>query len=431
MKNFITILSVLVIGIIIGCNTELRRNEQKLTSTLDSLYQAEAFFKMNTFYVNNQSYLSEKNQLYYKALLSFVFNKQVESINNIDILLSQYADELNDTVLKRMYQAKRMSHINTYEYQKAVDASNVLINDFEAIIDTVDYANFKNEHKIWIALSGMPRQEVIRKSDCIIPMYRDKVGLMNVNTLVGNDSVNFLFDTGANFSVIIRSLAKELGMDIIEADFYVTAATGKKVPCDLAIMAELQIGEIIVKNSVFLVMDDENLSFPQIDYFPNGAIGFPIIEAFDELRFLKSGDIFIPKNPIDYQINNLALNGLMPVLACEYNGDTLSFNFDTGASSTTLYNSFFEKYKEQIESSYQPTSFSSASGGGEKSFEGYELDSVSLEIGNSKANISNIRLHIYPLTSSKEYVYGNLGQDYIKQFDEMIISFKHSSVLFK
>jgi hypothetical protein len=37
-----------------------------------------------------------------------------------------------------------------------------------------------------------------------------------------------------------------------------------------------------------------------------------------------------------------------PVIALCNEGDTLSFYFDSGAGSTTLYYPFFEKYKSQI-----------------------------------------------------------------------------------
>ena len=133
-----------------------------------------------------------------------------------------------------------------------------------------------------------------------------------------------------------------------------TASTGLEVNCDIAIADELIIGEITCKNVVFLVLNDEDLSFPQIDYYPNGAIGFPVIEALDEIRIDKDNNIFVPQNPVEYTFNNFALDGLMPIIACEYEGDTLSFHFDTGATSTSLYSQFYKDYKEEIEISSLP-----------------------------------------------------------------------------
>jgi hypothetical protein len=230
---------------------------------------------------------------------------------------------------------------------------------------------------------------------------------------------------------MIRSLAEELGYQIIEADFYVTAATGKKVKSDIAIADELNIGGIIFKNVFFLVIDDENLSFPQIDYYINGAIGFPVIEAMDEIQINKENQIFVPKNPVEYTYNNFALNGLMPIIAVEYKGDTLRMNFDTGATNTSLYPQFYKDYKNEIVNTYEKEIFTSGSGGGMIDFEGYIINNVIFKVGDSETKLDSLQLHVENIGGEESNFHGNFGQDYIKQFDEMIMSFKYSSILFK
>ena len=428
MKKIILISAILIS--LIACKTK-DINDQALTSKLDKMYVSQDFFKLKASYERNINELSEKNQLYYGALVNHVFNNQQKSNSYINKLLVNYSDELSDSLLHKMYHAKRMNHINLYEYEYAVEASNILMKQYKHITDSVEFNNLENEHKIWQALSNVPKQEIIKTQDSRIVMRRDKVGLMNIGTVFDNDSINFIFDTGANFSVIIRSMVDSLEMQILDADFYVTAATGTKVACDIAIAKEFSIAGIIVKNAVFLILEDEDLSFPQIEYYPNGAIGFPIIEALDELQFDNDGNIFVPQNPTHYSYDNLALNGLMPMIAVEYKNDTLNFGFDTGGSTTTLYNPFYNKYKSDIDANYEKETFKSSSGGGTKEFEGYVIDSIDFSVGESMATLKDIRLHGGSIFDSEETSHGNFGQDYIKQFDKMIISFKHSSVVFE
>jgi len=430
MKNSLIIIIVFVLAFH-SCSPNKKQSDPQLLTQLDSLYKADSFFKYKYKLESNKEKLQQKHLLYYSALCNYVFNKQSASIRDIDLLLSHYKQELNDTILNKIYRAKRMNHINIYEYAKATEASKMLIDNFQHIEDSADYVELLNEHKIWKALSHSPAQSLEINKDCEIPMKRDKVGLMNVISNINGDSVNFLFDTGANFSVMIRSLANKLDIDIIDADFYVTAATGKRVACDLAIIKEIQIADIWVYNSVFLVMEDKDLSFPQIDYYPNGAIGFPIIEAMEELRFDHEGKIFVPTEPTAYSFDNLALNGLMPILAVNYLDDTLQFHFDTGASNTTFYSPFYNKYQKQIEQEYTLQTFSVGSGGGNKDFEGFIIDHIQLGVANSAATIDRARIHKNPLTHQTETMHGNFGQDYIKQFEQMILSFKYSSVVFK
>jgi hypothetical protein len=416
---------------VLSCSTQTVKESPKLLAKLDSLIEHKSFFELKRLFNDNEKNLSVEKQLYYSGLIEHFFNNAAVSNQKLTELLKTDGVSYNDSMLYQVYKAKRMNHINLYEYAQAVETSQFILDHFKAIADSADFAEYENEHKIWQALKNTPKQEVIKKSDCVIPMRRDKVGLMNVITIFDTDTVNFLFDTGANFSAIKRSKAQELGMEIIEAEFYVTAATGKKVNGALAIAKEFQIADITVKNAVFLVFEDEDISFPQIDYYPNGAIGFPVIEAFDELQFKKEGEIFIPQNAHVYSYNNLALDGLMPVLAVIYNTDTLRFNFDTGGSKSTLYKPFYEKYKAFVEKNYQVQQFSSASGGGSVEFEGYVIDSLALSVADSKATLSKLQLHINALDDAKSFIHGNFGQDYIKQFAKMIVSFKHSAVVFE
>ena len=112
-----------------------------------------------------------------------------------------------------------LNHINLYEYAEAA-ATSVIQNYFQSLTDSADLEMLQNEIKIWRALSDTPKQQIIKNSDTF-PMYRDKVGLFNVDLKIGDSTKNFLFDTGANFSAIKRSLVKQLGLTLIEADFYV------------------------------------------------------------------------------------------------------------------------------------------------------------------------------------------------------------------
>ncbi len=426
------LLKSLLFILLFSCgNPADKTSDPQLVSKLEYLMEAEDFFKLKAVYNENIAKLSDKHSLYFSAIINNVFNKAEESNKDIDIILANYPSSLTDTMLNKLYWRKILNHINLYEYGKAANASEYIQTNYLALNDSSEVATLQNEIKIWKALKDIPKQEIIKTNDAIIPMTRDKVGLLNIDVAFGDTIKNVLFDTGANFSVMIRSLAEELGYQIIEADFYVTAATGKKVKSDIAIVDELNVGGIIFKNVFFLVLDDENLSFPQIDYYINGAIGFPVIEAMDEIRINKENQIFVPKTPIEYNYDNFALNGLMPIIAVEYEGDTLRLHFDTGATNTSLYPQFYKDYKNEIENNYEKETFTSGSGGGIVDFEGYVINNVNFKVADSETRLDSLRLHIENIGGEESKFHGNFGQDYIKQFDEMIMSFKYSSILFK
>ncbi|WP_319482191.1 aspartyl protease family protein [uncultured Draconibacterium sp.] len=426
------ILSILIIVVsLCGCGISTTKiSNQKVLNKLEDLIEVSDFFKLKETYNQNIDQLSETHKLYYSALISNVFNNAEESNKAIDELLEKHSASLTDTMLNELYSTKLLNHVNLYEYSETAKASEFIQTNFAALNDSSELENLQNEIKIWEALKDVPPQEIVKTADALIPMTRDKVGLFNIDVSFGNSTKNLLFDTGANFSVMVRSLAKKLNLEITEADFYVTAATGLRVKSDIAIAPELTIAGITFKNVFFLVLDDKDLSFPQIDYYINGAIGFPVIEAMDEIRVSKDNQIFVPQNPVEYSYNNFALDGLMPIIAAEYNGDTLRFNFDTGATTTSLYPQFYKDYKNQVERNFEKEKFTAGSGGGIIEFEGYIIDKLNLKVADSAAQIDSVRLHIEDIGGKENNFHGNFGQDYIKQFDEMIISFKYASVTF-
>lgn len=421
-----------IIAITLSCAQPTQKpvDDTTLTRELDSLIEVQDFFKLKNHYHSQKNNLSKENSLYYEAIILNRFNDLEASNSKISELLNMQALHLNDTIVNRLYNAKLLNHVNLYQYKEAAKVSEHILKNYRPINDSSKIENLENEWKIWTSLAKTAPQEIIKNQDAEIPMTKDKVGLFNIDASINNKTYNYIFDTGANISVIKRSLVEELGLNYIESDFYVTAFTGEKVDSDLAIAKELHIGNLIFKNVVFLVLNDEDISFPQIEYFINGIIGFPVIEAMEEVRISKDNTISTPKTPIDYKQNNFALDGLTPIIAVQYQKDTLSFGFDTGAKSTSLYAPFFRKYKKEIEQNYTSQTFTSGSAGGIIEFEGYVIDSIPLTIGNSQTILSNIQLHKNDIEASVNHFYGNLGQDFIKQFDEMIISFKYGSVIF-
>ena len=428
MKNTLLILLILFIG----CQqSEDKTSNYIVLQELEQLLDNQNYFKLKQVFESEKDELSKDHELYFKAIISNVFNNMDESNSVIDEIINKKTINLTDTMLNALYNIKLLNHINLYEYSDAVLTSDIIQNKYRQLNDSSEIESLENELKIWKSLRNTPKQEIIRNKDVSFPMVRDKVGLFNVDVTINDTIKNFVFDTGANISVIKRSLVKNFDLTYIESDFYVTAFTGQRVDSDIAIAQTLRIGELTFKNVVFLVLNDEDISFPQIDYYINGIIGFPVIEAMEEIRISKNDTILVPETPVEYNLSNFALDGLTPIIAVNYKKDTLSFGFDTGARASTLYAPFYERYKNEVDTNYESQKFKSSSAGGVIEFEGYIIDDIDLKVGESNASLKNLQLHKNKIGTDDNNLYGNFGQDFIKHFDEMIISFKNSSVLFK
>ncbi|QNL47854.1 aspartyl protease family protein [Olivibacter sp. SDN3] len=396
---------------------------------LDSLASDLDYFKLQKEFQHYKNQLSKSDSLYFKAILASSFNDPEKSNEAIEAFFKIQRENTKDSLTKKMLATQLTNHINQFQYAKAVKINEVLQLEYAELLDSNKMGDLKNTHKIWQALEEVPPQKVNISANGALPLSKDKARLSTLAINTGNTTTDFVFDTGANFSVIQRSVAKDLGMKLLPAQFDVDAATGLKVKSDLAIADTLKLGEIIFNNVVFLVFDDKDLSFPTIDYEIKGIIGFPVIKALNEIH-LTQDSLYIPQSPIEYSFNNLAYDEFMPIVKTNYNGDELRFNFDTGAASTSLYSRFYNKYQSDIDTNHTKINFNAGGAGGHTSFEGYLLDNIKLSVGNSEVGLKEIQLHPHRIGNTDE-LHGNLGQDFIQQFDTMIISFKYASILFR
>ncbi|HEY2722815.1 MAG TPA: hypothetical protein VGI82_13870, partial [Chitinophagaceae bacterium] len=103
--------------------------------------------------------------------------------------------------------------------------------------------------------------------------------------------------------------------------------------------------------------------------------------------------------------------------------DTLSFDFDSGASSSVLYYEYFKKYEGVIMATGIKKTSNFGGVGGVQKKDIYVLPSVSLFLGNAKATIDSVDVLTQKIYSS-EKLYGNLGQDFIQKFNELILNFQ-------
>jgi hypothetical protein len=430
LKKYIVFLLLLIL--VFSCKPkQVKVSDELVLSSLKELYDKESFFKLRSYFITHEDYLSEKDHLYFSALINNAFNSHEQSNILIDKLFQDHFEELAESEEMALHKAKTFNLYNLCDYDACLEECSLILKDYKSLMDSSKYADFQMQKNVLSALKDSPPLMIVKESDSFIKMSRDRMGLLNITILSDSKEYDFLFDTGTTFSFIARSIAEKLKLIIMEVDLQVEGATGKAVDCDIAVIPEFSMGNIIVKNAVFWVFDDKDLYLEKYRYMPGGAIGYPVIKALEEVQLYSDDSVFIPKTPNEYSLNNLAMDDLDPVIAVVQNNDTLPYYLDTGSAFSFLYMNYYDKYKAAIEDTYEEKVFTYGSLGGVETFTSFLLDSIMLEINGKSAWIHNILLHKEAMFSDVEKVYGNLGQDYIFQFEKFIISTKYSSVLFE
>lgn len=398
---------------------------------LDSLLQSRQYFQLRDALLDTRQWnLPASRTLFYEAIVDNFFHDCAMSNKKIDKLWKKYRKDFTQKELIILLGKKIDNHVKLYEYQQASETSELVLSAYNKALSDAERKDISNSAIIWKGLIHTAAQQTSITQDSRIPYKRDMAGLINVPVQFADSTFDFVFDTGANLSVITESYAKKAGLDILNVPFDVRAVTGIEVKAQLGIARELRVGDIVVKNVVFIVFPDSALSFGGGVYQIRGIIGFPVIEQLAEVHIDKAGFIKVPKLPANKPIHNFGLDELTPVINIRTNNDMLAFTFDTGAQQTDLYYSYYTRYKTVVELTGTPIDMKQGGAGGVSSYKAFKLPATMFSVGGKDLALKNLGVKTTHGDSKDKFYYGNLGQDMMSQFSQLVINFKYMYVDF-
>ncbi|MBN8851963.1 MAG: hypothetical protein BGO55_26015 [Sphingobacteriales bacterium 50-39] len=419
-----------LLGFCLSChNPSNPMLEKEFQSLLD---QKEYFRLRDKMEQNRKINIDHVKERYFSACLDNVFNLNAASERTINILLGGNKNDMPDSMVARLLLLAEDNYFKTYQYKLAAEADNRIIGDYRHAMDSATYADVKNTAIITNALSKVAPQEALIPGDQTIPWTKNKVGLMEIPVLSGDSTFLAIFDTRANISSISATYAKKLGIRMLNVSYDENSGiTGQRFKCSLGVADSLRINHILMKNVVFQVMPDEVLYIAPIDLSLPIIIGYPVIAQWREIHIHRNGTITIPAEPHHSNLHNMALDGLDPVVNAIVGGDTLGFKFDTGATTSDIFDNYFRRHKEDIMRRGKASTIKLGGAGGVVEKEVYTLENFAIRVGSETATLKQVSVHKDPIPNLNEKFYGNLGQDIMTQFEETILNFQDMYVDFK
>jgi len=418
-------------ALIIACLSCHAPADRHIEQSLQSLLDQKEYFKLKSALASNEDRISPQKRLYLQAFVDNVFNRNNSSNEQIETLLKQYSSVLSDSIKADLFGLKADNEFKTYQYAKAAAADNELVTHYRHVVDSNGYENIKTSALMASALANIPPQQAAITENTTIPWTRDRLGLMEIPVRYHDSTCQGVFDTGANISCITTSYARRLGIRTLNVSFNVNTSTGIVVKSDLGIADSLRIGNIILQHVVFQVLPDEVLFFAPFHFSINMIIGYPVMSQLKEVHIFRDGRMTIPLQPAGSGLGNLALDGLYPIVSCNVGGDTLCLMFDSGAGTTDLTNTYFNKYKKYIQEHGKEKTARQGGAGGFVTVKTYSLDSLHLRIGTKAVALAEVAVHIDPGPQSDKNLYGTLGQDVVSKFNEMILNFDSMYIDFR
>jgi len=416
--------TVLIIFSIVSCTQWSYAQKLSSFNEVYSLVQKKDFFNAKKRFETEKKKFPKVYKEFTEAVLYNAFN-QPELSEQKAVPLMSSGSSIPDSLMLKLYRVREDNAMKRYEYQSAKNILETIQAKYSNLLSEEEKEDLENTMKIWTALAQQPQQKTEIRSTTTLKMEKDKAGLKNLKIEINGNSADFIFDTGANLSVITESTAKNFKMEIIPAGIKVDAITGASVMADLAVCKKMTLGNITVENSVFLVFPDTALAFPQISYQINGILGFPVIESFKEIQMTKDGYFIVPKEETKISSpSNMAIDGLTPMIGM----DGMHFSFDTGAERSMLYYPYYLKNKQEIDQRYKTVPISIGGAGGTKTYNGAEIEAA-FHILDKKVSLNKVS--VLKENFGKHKVYGNIGQDVINSFQKLTLNFDKMFIKFE
>ena len=398
-------------------------------SELAELFEKRRYFELREALAHVRS-RGERSLLFYRAVVENKFNRPDRSIQLVERFLESPGKGAKRRMLVEAHTLLADNYVKIYSYSKAAGVYDLILTKFAADLSAQEKAGYENVGGLWKALASVPPQTTEFRGDSLIQAKQERVGLY-VPLEINGQSESFIFDTGANVSTIIESHAKKLGLEIYESDVEVGSISGNKVRSRLGVAKQLKFGNITLRNVVFLVFPDESLYIKPLNFQIHGILGFPAIEALGQVTWTRDKRIIIPSASGRSNLNNLAFDGLTPLIRGSYGGRSMTFAFDTGANTSTLYPVFFKTFEKEIIADGGPVMEKVTGAGGRREIKAYRLPDSQFEFAGRKAAFKRLQVLTEETSGASRYFYGNIGRDLIGQFNRMTINFDKMSIAFE
>jgi predicted aspartyl protease len=364
--------------------------------------------------------LSDSNSvasLFARALVEHAMNRPAASNEVIARLLR--LPGLGDSLAAVVRGLEMDNHLRLFAYPAGLAAAAAVLAT-PAQLDSEVVRDTRNTERIFRALVLVPPQSVRTTGPTRLTLAEGRIPVS-----VNDSSRRYVFDTGANLSTIMRSEAQALGLRILPVGIDVGSSTDRRVTADLAVADRLSIGAMEFRNVVFLVLDDELLTFPGGFRIP-GIVGFPVIEQMGEVHLRGTTELYVPAAPPRRTQQNLALAGLALLTPVQWERRALLCGLDTGADRTLVYEHFYRTHRTWVDERSRPAERRIGGAGGVRATPVRVLTDVRLATGDSATTLKtlDVLLQRIVVNDREDYVDCNLGHDVFDSVSETIVNFR-------
>jgi hypothetical protein len=379
--------------------------------------------------ITNRSNYKESDLLYYDIILQSMLNRPEESNKLIALFRKKFV--ATDSTEYLLTHTEYKNYVKLDDYGKLKEIGGILIERYKAYIDSVDYVELQDDHRIFTLLEHEPTITVQKVADTEMKITKDLAGYTLMTVKASNDSsIDFIFDTGANVSVVTESSAKKLNLRILpNSDIFVMGATGMRNHASIGFADSLTIGNVEIRNAEFVVFADSLLTFANGIYKIDGVVGFPIFSRFEEITYTDSV-LYIPKIPtLTGGEPNMFIEADDYILSIGYKGKKYPFFFDTGNDKTFFKRNFYNI--DSLSFNSLPDTLFGLGGVGEViTMKAKIPEQVCLDFAGKSFCLAKPFVETEYEKMSR-HLYGSIGKDFMYLYPKRIMSFRQARLAFE
>ena len=424
-SSFISLLLVVLAGTMLSSCKEQFQAVPLLTQHI----KQDNYGGLYNEIVNNRKKYTDESLIFYDIILKSVLN-QPEASN---LLINEFRRRFSVTDTAEYYvtHTEYNNYVKLCDYVKLKEISGVLIEKYKPFIDSIEYVELNDDHRIYGILEKEQPISLRKLGDTELKVKKDLAGYTLIAVQGENDSiVDFIFDTGANVNAITESSAKKLNLRIIpNSDIFVMGATGMRNHAQIGLADTLTIGKMEIRNAEFVVFADSLFTFANGIYRINGVVGFPIFSRFEEITYTDSIMIIPQKPAMKAGEPNMFIEADDYILSIGYKGKYYPFFFDTGNEKT-----FFKRNFYNIDSvrfmALKDTVYSMGGIGEIISMRARVPDEVTLQYAGKDFRLDKPYIEMEYEKMSR-HLYGSIGKDFMYLYPKRTMSFKLARLEFE
>ena len=272
-------------------------------------------------------------------------------------------------------------------------------------------------------LADQPRQSVEGRTAGGSTAARiDAVGLPRLDVAINGLAQEAIFDTGANLSVLSADAARRLGVRLLEGTTPIGNSVQSTVPARIGIAERVEIAGTILRNVVFLVIDDSQLTFPLPTgrYEIDAIIGLPVMRALGRMR-VEPGRFTVLPAEANAGPSNMRASSSSLYVDAAIDGQSVPLFLDTGANRTTLSALYAERNAARI-AGLPVSEQRSAGAGGMQAQRIATWANAPLELGGRRVVLPNLQI-VLPAERRERDSYGTIGASVLRAFRSYMLDF--------